>query len=1562
MENSEVNDGSASPPRYVMEEGEIYEPPGLRSTAPAFMPSSLDVDTPLPESSGGIWQGFALSRQPAPEFSFGLDPRLSTPVGTNKEFPTLHEANLLSSSTRKYAKPLQRASVATGQRGAVPPEPQAPSVVQRDVVQDEATAPKIAVRRTREVAPPAARPRKDQPVPPVEQGTRTAGKPAERRSGASAKTAPQKAPARATTQSRAAPVTGPTPRQRSSTVSSGSESSSSEVVPPDPVRPEHHCRTRRQRRNCPICSRGSQPPSRPGSPRVPVERAGRPNVPLVGLIAPAGPATAQGESPRNNHWRNIAEGIPVPVNDRSREEEYCKKRHYTYQPAQGLGFNPHGIGAINRRKACLFALGVLADCGCTNVDDVYGNERTTKLAAQFPANFPLDVNVVGPCHAAADVIRRPDAPVHFPTEHADGALFVNVYATSTSPFNPRWLAGFLEPRIKLAVLVTHKFPDACGTIDQDGAYYYNSGSTVIYQPSPDDMQYGPHDACTWNLSDGAAHGVCWTTVRSYGDCHVILVKRAPDEMLPYRDCGRHPLVSVRTINLPVLRGWSYFVHKCIPSIVPTAWRTALGERRHDAVVDKRLKEHVMQLMRGTKINAYSYKTCMNHLGRMVEAPPYSKVIEIFPEFQSQLINGAVWAAIIEVANTESLTLLAFNSEHGEAAAKRTNALNSMGTYVSQSWDLPWNVLLGLGTVVALSLGGYLGARLSALKRPSLQLPTASGAMAFLLNLNKFYEPVALTFMHALWLLNSLIEEGARYLMLPVLGVGPTALAFVAWDTIMCGIPRHGLVKGIRHELPYAPMRFVLHHAFGLFQQVTGFKYAVFAHTAYNVGVQLAAHDTSALTCETIVETERLAAQARRLRRMAHVANVRAMLPPAAPQAQPLADAHPAGWATALIETALKALPYLSAACIAGVAAWAFWPDHARPDPTMDEFHPWRSYKAAFLEGPLETMPVIDDHATGFSHGAWPIDDMRVRDRTDTLPVVVQYSCLTVSEDSEELLYIPERETYHFAILAHNAPYFVPGVSGAMLYAMVVRRKLKQTPLEAWAALNDIPLAEALEHHTQAWSALELQVLCAFRDHPLSGWEGDHMDDYLEIRSRWLEHLPQHNKVKLTNIDERMHTGHHNVQSLPVVTNEKRNEKLFKRVPCDGGFKMDPVPRAIDAVDPLCVCATGPFIYEATRRFKEHFRLHYIGDTPYLPIPLNYCGSRVHVIFGPMLDAELATIVTLAANTPCIVLLIAGDDSLILWNNGRRCVALEGDYAMYDASQIGAALQTELNLYRWIGVPKRIVRLLSGIARAPNVVRDRRSGHTVFIRNLQGARRTGGTNTTIGGSLLNMCVLLEAIHRIGDDVYTASTNEVTQVFSDVALEMGFSLKSRVFQETHVHAFQGTTFLKHVMLVAAIDGSFPIIPATVFIAMPLPSRLLKIGTSLRDPRAIYASSRGVPTHLQAARFFLRDQAAGLRDAWLDGPLEAFCDRFYEAGAVKPFDREDEYRVAHAARDTLYFGAPKWQWRAYDFTDWFLTHYGEVTHTGLLEIIDLVHTCPVPGIMFHPLFERMARRDYA
>jgi hypothetical protein len=405
------------------------------------------------------------------------------------------------------------------------------------------------------------------------------------------------------------------------------------------------------------------------------------------------------------------------------------------------------------------------------------------------------------------------------------------------------------------------------------------------------------------------------------------------------------------------------------------------------------------------------------------------------------------------------------------------------------------------------------------------------------------------------------------------------------------------------------------------------------------------------------------------------------------------------------------------------------------------------------------------------------------------------------------------------LIPTNVHGYVPSRSDANLIAMVEARIMAAPPMNA-------------RLQEERWLSLPPQ----FEDFPLFTpiVRNEHVDE-------WLLHMEASKQSKY-----KRHIKEYETCTPLMIAKALKASKI--QVKCDellikgenGGISLK--PRAIVNINPLIQVIIGPEIYEATERLKKLWNLH----TPFIS------GGFSFAFGSSGTDKQLTLWLQWTLTRPDLWHIIVAGDDMLLINHYLR-MYIEGDASMFDQSQARGPLLLEHQLLRRLGVSEYAIDV-SLSASAANYVgySGDKDGNLVVSIDKHGEanRASGHCDTTIGNSIVMALASRYAIMTGGDDLPA-----IHHAFAHLGLKMKLKPYRSFFE---------VTFLKGMW--------YPTHSDLGFYWGPLPSRILKVGKSLRDPRMIYKTK----DFEQAAKWFLGDVARGY-SAFLEVPvLRAFVHK--------------------------------------------------------------------------------------
>jgi hypothetical protein len=370
------------------------------------------------------------------------------------------------------------------------------------------------------------------------------------------------------------------------------------------------------------------------------------------------------------------------------------------------------------------------------------------------------------------------------------------------------------------------------------------------------------------------------------------------------------------------------------------------------------------------------------------------------------------------------------------------------------------------------------------------------------------------------------------------------------------------------------------------------------------------------------------------------------------------------------------------------------------------------------------------------------------------------------------------------------------------------------------------LAPPLHPRIQAANWAKIHPPCLHWKSPLE------LDDAV---NDWLDHFSSAAKRRSYKraYQEIVENGFCHQKAVPVMV--KKDEVLLKLDLENGRYQMR--PRAISVVPQSYQIFVGPSLWAASKRLAHKWNWN--------PEPLHYGGWSIYVTYGASLtDKELTLWASVATQRigQTASILVAGDDSVVVVGGSRW---IEGDMRMLDQSISSGPLRFEYKILAHLGVHKSVLRELENISSLPYLLTSRDRTERIKIdRSDRHMRDTGCADTSLGNTIVVIYVWMEWL--IGGE--------------NAIQSLGLSVKIR-----EKPSIDGITFLKGMW--------YRVNSPIGYHWGPLPSRVLKVGKALRDPREIY----GIKDRTQACRNYLSDVAQSYA-VFLQVPvLRGFCKHY-------------------------------------------------------------------------------------
>jgi len=475
------------------------------------------------------------------------------------------------------------------------------------------------------------------------------------------------------------------------------------------------------------------------------------------------------------------------------------------------------------------------------------------------------------------------------------------------------------------------------------------------------------------------------------------------------------------------------------------------------------------------------------------------------------------------------------------------------------------------------------------------------------------------------------------------------------------------------------------------------------------------------------------------------------------------------------------------------------------------------------------------------------------------------------------------DTHYYWIIPTSVPGFVPKRSDYNLRMVVQHRLLVLPPLSP-------------EFQAVAWSTMKPLIP---QQAPII-WE--------EWIAPWMAHFDEALKKKRYQKAIREYIKDPQlVNCVPRVNvMVKTDEMLFKR----DSDRYVMKPRCIANIDPLIQVAVGPEIYAATEVLKTiwSFDLKFFELRGY-QCCITYAGAAT--------DEDLTrwyNQVEAIKFHKFIAIIVSGDDSLVIVNDGLSYRIIEADASMFDQSQSYGPLSFEYSCLRLLGVSAYAIDLIRKVSYLPYCAFSRKTDHKVMIsRKERPMRDTGGADTSIGNGINMAFAWLRVL----------------------TCHVSFGILGFEMKMIEHESIEDATFLKG-MWYRVPDGYF---------WGPLPSRILKVAKSFRDPGTIY--------HLpfeKACEAYLNDVACSYAPFLQVPLLRAFVRKWHKSPAIYPQISPYKTQATKNPKPLIHAEALQQVARRYD--------------CSLNDIYEVERMYPDVAFSFvrHPLFEVMAAKDYA
>jgi len=1273
------------------------------------------------------------------------------------------------------------------------------------------------------------------------------------------------------------------------------------------------------------------------------------NLSRIDLLVPQG-------HPRLNELKALGYGI----------HEYNRRGHP----------NHHAVSAAFRRHASVLAINRLYQAGCRNVLSVYGAQRDidiVKFLNKSPKKGhpdevdPMKITVFHPIVTATDVGREVDARDTSDTIGGfDGYLFVNVYKAEDREITPEYLASLHAP----IAIVHHRFDGWCGTIEGEGAWI-RVENVIFQRPDKYSDAYGPHPDLQFLSVDSSSHGISWATPDHVGTSYVTIVK--PVQTTIDGKISRAPTNGWYELPLPEIPRW---IPSSGVSMVATLMKwPIIGDilttcfPRKRIMVDVAMMQHFRRWIVGRNRTGYGLKQLAQEMQAYTKEDKDAQLLDqLFPDFYPSFSEDMVWAVFLEDIERKATTARAARVAYGSTLVEYNENVQNIASNYSSDGLTPKK--LGM-LCLFLALGWYAWRNRHGRTRANMFRPG-------LVNTREVRR----------------LEERLRAAR-HILDTSNCELARAAAAKEIHDLTSSGLVKTISclYDWWRSWLQFGFRVKTTLFQQCARLWRSASQRVQVSAWVQ-PVRQLSPLALATGVLSgihqaiDYVASGAAELvirgrdffRRLpdqffpAH--EWREIMEGTRTPSGALRYGLTAGFTSSLLIGAgatafVIARLFYAGRRVLGVAAWVFFEEWLKslnpdvgfliwtyevlgawftngnvrgqlvastlchilvpiyfPQPIPLIFHLWWNWSA--LLGLVVAVPasvveifrrasppnwnVWRQFREDYYVVPWPARPTASPDLIGAFPMHEDDVFLprqtfpyTSPNPRDETLIvsghlIPEIEPLdrkYLAIWPLSTPGYVPARSDANLICVLETRVLACPPMD--------PVEQRAN-----WKTTRVFLR---RTWPRLLWE--------EHCQEWLDHLDS--PLQLTRARkavERLEQGtwsprHPALRRVKLFV--KTDEMLVK-----AGLK----PRPIANVDPDVQAIVGPYIYAATRNLQEEWPFDFSN-------PFRVGNWTVHLTYGAKCtDDALSQWMRRALDMPAgsIAIIVAGDDSLVVVRHHDYSLTIwEGDASMYDQSESWGPLLNEYKALRQLGCPSYVTKILLKVASATYVAESRDGLNKVKVkRHARPFRDTGGGDTSFGNSWVMGSAWGDVVATLRDTPW--SIVNLQAAFARLGLDMKMRMHTTPYR---------ATFLKGIW--------YPTISGPVW--GPLPSRVLKFGKSLVDPRTLYCT-RNLKA---AAEAFINDVSVGY-SAFLQVPcLRAMVARGMQFSALP--------RRPRARMRPLFYGVEaSFSAREAKVTDlsYIAAHY-DVEPEIFQEFERLIAKAPVFTFLAHPLASRLARVDY-
>jgi hypothetical protein len=441
------------------------------------------------------------------------------------------------------------------------------------------------------------------------------------------------------------------------------------------------------------------------------------------------------------------------------------------------------------------------------------------------------------------------------------------------------------------------------------------------------------------------------------------------------------------------------------------------------------------------------------------------------------------------------------------------------------------------------------------------------------------------------------------------------------------------------------------------------------------------------------------------------------------------------------------------------------------------------------------------------------------------------------------------------------------------------------------------------------------------------WRGvpEILDGFMEVEITWDHHIqewidnyadgPAYRYKRAVRVYLRYYAEGVVSSSTTVPVRIKPNEVLPFRLQ---GAK----PRTVQPVPTIVQVIVGPFLLEATRRFKRLL----CAEAPAMielshgqRLMMRYCSSASDhdlTMWREQFESLLGD--------GDFGVFVAGDDVWLLRRKGTELREYEFDASRFDQGLSKGPLFYEYRILRQLGVPESITNLLWKVACSPLVFSS--LDKVVVDRSKRPFRDSGAPDTTLGNGIVMLAIVARVV-----DTYTGGRFD--EHFRKQVHHLGWKV-------TGGEVVYGTgSFLTGLW--------YPTNKGLIW--GPVPSLIIKTGKSLEDPRRL----AGTKDLAVAARYHA-SCVASTYASFLQVPiLRAYVERFYE-GERPNVDPDRAYKIRSTG---LFSGTQVVESEALHLI---YLRYG-VSSEEVAQVEDMYRNAKIFSFLQHPAFRELSKVDY-